>query len=291
MGPQAELEATDPSMTFPELTSLVAPTASGGAVAGARLCPNCSTMVAPNFKFCPTCGTTVDAAPQVARITGSGLPASRSQLTPAPAGKLTLVRPDGTEGGQHELVEGENQIGRSLGALFEADGYLSPVHAEMVLNAAGLVLRDANSLNGVYVKLTDEEEIYDGDVFRIGQELMRFDGIPGPQPLDDGTEILGSPNPGYWGRLAVIVGRDQDGWAFPLFGDAVIMGRERGDITFPEDGYVSGTHARVSMRDGRYYLSDLNSSNGTFLRIRGEKVIRSGSLVLMGQQLFRVAYQ
>ena len=148
-----------------------------------------------------------------------------------------------------------------------------------------------NSLNGVYVKLTDEEEIYDGDVFRIGQELMRFDAIPAPQPLDDGTEILGSPNPGYWGRLAVIVGQEQDGSAFPLFGDAVVLGRERGDLVFPEDGYVSGTHARVAMRDGRYYLSDLNSSNGTFLRIRGERVIRSGSLVLMGQQLFRVAYQ
>ena len=64
-------------------------------------------------------------------------------------------------------------------------------------------------------------------------------------PLDDGTDVMGSPNPGYWGRLALIVGRDQDGSAFPLFGDAVTLGRERGDILFPEDGYVSGQHARV----------------------------------------------
>jgi pSer/pThr/pTyr-binding forkhead associated (FHA) protein len=119
---------------------------------------------------------------------------------------------------------------------------------------------------------------------------LRFDEIPAPVPLDDGTDIMGSPNPGYWGRLALIVGRDHDGSAFPLFGDAVTLGRERGDILFPEDGYVSGQHARVAIRNGRFYLSDLGSSNGTFLRVRGERSLPSGSAILMGQQLFRITY-
>jgi pSer/pThr/pTyr-binding forkhead associated (FHA) protein len=152
------------------------------------------------------------------------------------------------------------------------------------------VVRDAGSLNGVFFRIVQEEEIFDGDVLRVGQELLRFDAIPPAQPLEDGTDILGSPNPGFWGRLAVMVARDQDGSAFPLLGDAVILGRERGDIMFPEDGYVSGSHARLSMRDGRFWLSDLNSSNGTFLKIRGERLVPSGGYVLMGQQLFRVAY-
>jgi len=153
------------------------------------------------------------------------------------------------------------------------------------------VVRDAGSLNGVFVKLTVEEELIDGDIFRIGQELLRFDEIRAPETLEDGTEVLGSPNPGYWGRLAVIVGRDQDGSAFPLFGDAVVLGRERGDLVFPEDGYVSGTHARVAFRDGRYFLCDMNSSNGTFLRLREERIMPSGGFVLMGQQLFRIVFQ
>ena len=111
--------------------------------------------------------------------------------------------------------------------------------------------------------------------------------------MEDGTEVLGSPNPGYWGRLAIIVGKELDGSAFPLFGDAVVMGRERGDLVFPEDGYVSGTHARVSFREGRYFLSDLNRTargTETFIRIHGERVVPSGTFLLMGQQLFRVAY-
>jgi hypothetical protein len=38
-------------------------------------------------------------------------------------------------------------------------------------------------------------------------------------------------------------------------------------------------------------LTDLGSSNGTFLRVREARLVPTGSLLLMGQQLFRVAYQ
>ena len=146
------------------------------------------------------------------------------------------------------------------------------------------------SLNGIFVKLSDEEELVDGDVFRIGQELLRFDEIAPPVPLDDGTDIMGSPNPGYWGRLALIVGKDQDGSAFPLFGDSVTLGRERGDILFPEDGYVSGQHARVVLRDGTL-LPRRPRQLQRHLRPRARRARRpDGGSVLMGQQLFRINY-
>lgn len=253
---------------------------ASGRLSSARMCPTCGHAVPAEFAFCGQCGARLDINPEGRVATPAG----------AVRGQLVLIRPDGTEGGVHPLVEGENVIGRGLGSLFDADGYLSPRHAEIVLNAAGVVVRDTGSLNGVYVKLTAPEELVDGDVFRIGQELLRFDEIAPPVPLDDGTDIMGSPNPGYWGRLALIVGRDQDGSAFPLFGDSVTLGRERGDILFPEDGYVSGQHARVSLRDGRFFLEDLNSSNGTFVRIRGERAVGAGAAILMGQQLFRISF-
>jgi len=264
-----------------------------GKMTAARLCPTCGNAVPAEFSFCGQCGSRLDAK-SGAVSTGAPAPSATQKSGPSSSsavhGRLILIRPDGTEGGVHPLDEGENVIGRGMGPLFDADGYLSPRHAEIVLNAAGVVVRDTGSLNGVFVKLTDEEPIVDGDVFRIGQELLRFDEIPAPVPLDDGTDIMGSPNPGYWGRLALIVGRDHDGSAFPLFGDAVTLGRERGDILFPEDGYVSGSHARVSMRNNRFYLADLGSSNGTFLRVRGERSLPTGSAILMGQQLFRITY-
>ena len=246
-----------------------APTAAPTAVTS---CFSCNAAVPEGYRFCPNCG------------------ADQQRSAPTTGGQLVLIRPDGTDGGTHPLMVGENAIGRAAGLLFEADGYLSPHHAELELGAAGLIVRDANSRNGVFVKVQHEEEIFDGDVFRIGQELLRFDVIPAPQLLEDGTEILGSPNPGYWGRLAIIIGADQEGSAFPLNADSIQLGRERGDILFPEDGYVSGSHAKVSLRDGSAWLEDLGSSNGTFLQIRGELQVAAGSFLLMGQQLFRVEY-
>ncbi|MGB8299137.1 MAG: FHA domain-containing protein [Polyangia bacterium] len=263
------------------------------AASGPTLCPRCGNPVSAGFAFCGACGHRMK--PAAGAVVEAALQQAAA-LAPEPVkvtvrGQLTLIRPDGTEGGSHPLHQGENLVGRGQGHLFDADPYLSPRHAEFVLTDAGLEVRDLRSLNGVFVKLTQEEPLESGDTLRIGQELLRFDTISPPAPLEDGTEIIGTPNPGYWGRLSVIVGRDVDGPAFPLFDETVVLGRERGDILFPEDGYVSGTHAQITLRDGRVYLTDLGSSNGTFLRVRDSRPVPSGSLLLMGQQLFRVAHQ
>jgi pSer/pThr/pTyr-binding forkhead associated (FHA) protein len=205
-----------------------------------------------------------------------------------PRATLTLIRPDGSEGGTFPLRDGDNRLGRDHGAIFENDGYLSPTHCELIVIGSGAVVRDLESLNGVFVRMTGEEEIQPGQVIRMGQELLRFDLIEPPTPLEDGTEVMGSPNPGYWGKITVIIGNQVDGSAYPLLGDSVTMGRERGDINFPDDGYVSGLHARVSLRDGRVFLADLGSSNGTFIKVNGERSVGNESFVLLGQQLFRL---
>jgi pSer/pThr/pTyr-binding forkhead associated (FHA) protein len=259
-------------------------------------CPTCGKAVQPGFAFCGSCGTRLAKAPSTQ---GAALGVQKTMygagMAPAPVaaprGRLVLIRPDGTEGGTHPLHDGETLIGRGQGALFEADAYLSPRHAEFMAGPSGLTVRDLRSLNGVFLKISGDEALESGDIFRLGQELLRFEVISPPQPLEDGTEIMGTPNPGFWGRLSVIVGRDVDGSAFPLFGDAIVLGRERGDILFPEDGYVSGTHARISLVEGQVILSDLGSSNGTFLRLRHERTIPNGSFILMGQQLFRVEFR
>jgi pSer/pThr/pTyr-binding forkhead associated (FHA) protein len=265
--------------------------AGAGAAGGVRQCPQCNNDVPPNFRFCGACGFRMDDASGPAAMPGGAPRATANQfeqVRPTPKSTLTLIRPDGSEGGVHELKTGENKIGRTLGAVFENDGYLSPMHAEMVVNAAGAVVRDLDSLNGVFVKMVDEEEIQSGQVLRIGQELLRFDLINPPEPAPDGTEVMGSPNPGYWGKVTVIVGREVDGSAYPLLGESVTMGRERGEINFPDDGYVSGLHARITTRDGRVFLTDLGSSNGTFIKVQGERSLRNESFVLLGQQLFRL---
>jgi pSer/pThr/pTyr-binding forkhead associated (FHA) protein len=166
---------------------------------------------------------------------------------------------------------------------------LSPVHATFSLNASSSNVKDENSLNGVYVKLKRDVpvKLTDGDVFRIGQELIRFDAVSGPQFVQ-GVEPMGSPNPGYVGRLSLVIGRESTANSYPVPPDGMHMGRERGDVIFPEDGYVSGLHCRVHYDGTSCVLTDVGSSNGTFLRVRGSRAVITGDLLLMGQQLFRI---
>ena len=259
-----------------------------------RRCPSCGSDVPTTFRFCGTCGFRMDegsapnpmpTGPAMGAPVGAAMPMpQRSRLS------MTLIRPDGSEGGTHDLRPGENKLGRNFGPVFENDGYLSPVHASLEIRGQTAIVRDLDSLNGVFVKMTQEEELQSGQIIRIGQELLRYELIPAPEPTADGTELMGSPNPGYWGKLTVIIGRDVTGAAFPLLGDSCTLGRERGEINFPDDGYVSGLHARVSLRDGRVYLSDLGSSNGTFVKVNGERAVGHDSYVLLGQQLFRLNF-
>jgi hypothetical protein len=284
-----------PPMSSPGIGVGPAPGAAGPGVQSPRKCSQCGADVPPNFRFCGVCGFNIaessspNAAPPAHAAGGPhAAPAAQERSAPQPQAVLTLIRPDGSEGGKHALHPGENKLGRNHGPIFENDGYLSPEHATLLINGKQVVIRDLDSLNGVFIRMTEEEEIQAGQVIRIGQELLRFDLIEPPAPLEDGTEVMGSPNPGYWGKVTVIIGNGVDGSAYPLLGDSVALGRERGDINFPDDGYVSGLHARMSCRDGRVYLADMGSSNGTFLRVRGERRLANDSYVLLGQQLFKL---
>jgi len=246
-------------------------------------CSNCATPNPAAFVFCGNCGNRLKVASQSTMYYGKSQEEDEETW-----GKLFLIRPDGTEGGFHPLKDKEVIIGRNAGALFENDGYLSPEHARLEFEDDTLILGDMGSLNGVFIKITREEVVQAGDIFRIGQELLRFDPIWDPEAMDDGTQIMGSPNPGYWGRLSLISGPGVDGNAFPLMGDEMILGRERGDILFPDDGYISGAHAKIMSVDDGFVLADLESSNGTFLKLNEPREVPTKTFILLGQQLFRI---
>lgn len=288
-----------------------------------RKCPNCATENPMQFKFCGACGarmdepTTVGPAPQppapspIAPAPQAPQPSLglHPQSPPAPEApartmfmdasqrpavtrtavvRLVLLRDDGSEGGVLVIEGGPEAIGRSHGPPFDTDAYLDPHHAEFNATPEGLQVHDLGSLNGIYLKLDGRADLQDRDMFRVGQELMFYEDLPEPAPTDEGTEIMGSPNPGYWGRVSVMVSPDRAIAGFPLQNEGITIGRENGDITFPDDGYVSGTHCRVVGDETGVFLEDLGSSNGTYMRVRDGQIVPPGRLILVGQQLFRV---
>ena len=57
-----------------------------------------------------------------------------------------------------------------------------------------------------------------------------------PPASPDGVERLGASPKGFAGRLALVTGRDTTGNAFLVPDVGMHMGRERGEVLFPEDG-------------------------------------------------------
>lgn len=218
-------------------------------------------------------------------------PVAPAHAGPAIAsGALVLIRSDGSEGDVVPLGGGVTVVGRNYGGVFGSDSFLSPEHAELSFEGSALVCRDLGSLNGVYLRLEPDVpvELMDGTVFRIGQEILLFEVLR-PEPTSD-VEVMGSPDPGFLGRIRLVIGREAFGNSYCVPPGGMHLGRERGDVIFPDDGYVSGLHCHIHSEGGHIYLTDVGSSNGTFVRLSGEGIIPSGSLVLMGQQLFRADY-
>ena len=75
---------------------------------------------------------------------------------------------------------------------------------------------------------------------------------------------------------------------FPLRTGDNLVGRLSGEVTFPQDGYVSSRHATITVHGGEISVKDLGSANGTFARIGGSAPLVNGDLLLVGEQILRV---
>jgi pSer/pThr/pTyr-binding forkhead associated (FHA) protein len=240
------------------------------------VCAGCGAQNDVHHKFCPSCGI------KLARTTQPGRGTSRS--------RLTALNADGSEGTVFPLGSQTTTVGREAGGILAADPFMSPGHASFTPQEQGVQVKDEDSLNGVFRKLAVDQRypLHPGQVFRIGQELIRFEPLEPRGPDELGIEAMGAPLEGYVGRIAMVLSRSKTGTAFPVPETGLNLGRERGEVLFADDGYVSGLHCRISYEDSQAYLADLGSSNGTFVRVNGVETFENGEVLLMGQQLFRI---
>jgi pSer/pThr/pTyr-binding forkhead associated (FHA) protein len=68
---------------------------------------------------------------------------------------------------------------------------------------------------------------------------------------------------------------------------ATTIGRQEGDIRFPEDAFLSPLHAKVSWEEDRLEVRDLGSRNGTWVFLEAPYRLVDGDLVLIGSQVIR----
>jgi pSer/pThr/pTyr-binding forkhead associated (FHA) protein len=87
--------------------------------------------------------------------------------------------------------------------------------------------------------------------------------------------------------LVVIAQDGTPGAEHPIVGAEVSIGRAEGSVSLAADPYVSPHHMKITRNSGRFFVRDLESVNGVYLRLRGPEPLRHGDLVLMGLEVLR----
>lgn len=139
---------------------------------------------------------------------------------------------------------------------------------------------------------------------RVGPRPGGAQGTPNPG-------AIGAPQPGqksgrstlFFGgavqsaraKLTLIRGDGEDGVSFTLAGQEHLAGRGECPISFPDDPFLSPTHAnflyRASAQRGQpadLVVRDEGSLNGIFVRIQGQVTLVPGATVLIGEQVLTV---
>ncbi len=126
---------------------------------------------------------------------------------------------------------------------------------------------------------------------RIVNRRLRTARAPRPTPTSP------APPPAPTGRPAPFPRRDTPrrlvvtagplrGTTLPLTSSAILIGRAPSCTLVLDDDYSSSRHARIFSQDGRWYVEDLGSTNGTFVgrdRVTEPTPVPIGAQVRVGQ--------
>jgi pSer/pThr/pTyr-binding forkhead associated (FHA) protein len=291
--------------------------ASVSATPNARIvCSRCNGASDPTMVYCQFCGANLHPPgaaaaagaqePQREIIQAEGrvtsaeaiplwTPAAQGSGTDA-SGRLVTVARDGAEGATYPLTGETIDVGREEGnVLLREDAYISPRHLRLTRRDGTWHAQDLGSVNGVYLRVRKAHVLMDGDLLLVGLQVLRFEAVKdaeqgfGPA-TQHGTLLFGSPLLPRYGRLCERTVEGVTRNVFYLHRDETIIGRESGDIVFTDDPFMSRRHASIRLDVGTttLTLTDLASSNGTYVAMRGQVALSHGDFLRLGQHLFRV---
>lgn len=220
---------------------------------------------------------------------------SRRGVGAGPAwGTAVLVNRDGSDGERFSLGGEHAEIGRAGSTIaFEQDRFLARSHARIEKSSEGVRVVSLDPLNGVFRKLELPVDLDDGSVLLVGREVLRFELVDADEraaePLvQHGVALFGSPPRAPWGRLCELLPSGGVRDVRHLNNEEVVIGREEGELVFRDDAFMSRRHAALTWDGQRARLTDLGSSNGTFVRLGTSTPLRHNDHLRMGDQLFRI---
>src|SRR5450432_3092853 len=197
-------------------------------------------------------------------------------------GSLTILGPD-DQRLEYLLSKGDITLGRAAASdIVLADHRASRTHARLECSAAGCVVVDAGSANGLKIngRPAVRAELASGDRITIGATTLLFKrdvGQSGGSPDDELTRIDSQAeleatlcSDGVVSRIGeshgprlVIVTRNRV-WEAALDVDSLSIGRTPGNDVVIDSPRASRRHARIERSGGGFLIRDLNSDNGTW---------------------------
>lgn len=243
-------------------------------------CSVCKTFNPTGVMFCVDCGLIFDRA----------LP---DDAFGAPVVKLPMIVD--ANGKEQPVRPGESIVGREADVSI-VDGRVSRRHAKLTNQHGQITLEDLGSTNGTKVDgaaLTAGEKrvLKGGETISLGGVEVRL-AMPG-ETGGNVTQVFASNKtaaiaaaPRKETAPAILIGPEGEK---PLRAGVSTFGRKADNDFQVPDSYVSGKHGQIEVTEHGVYLTDLGSSNGTFLNgaklapnmrteISPDDTIRLGSL-------------
>ena len=227
-----------------------------------------------NLEFYPADGAPKDESsgllpiPGVSAETMSAPPAMES-----PRAYLVSILPDDTEGERFPLKSaGFTSIGRKdCDISFPNDTTLSDQHASITTSPEGYFLRDDGSRYGIFLKLRpmQPKELAAGDVVQLGRQFLVVSSENGKHFL-----LHYDANGKFTNRYQL-----QEG--------AIELGKIASIVLDANDATLSRRHLSATLQAGKISIQDLDSRNGTYLKVRNLVQLEAGDQFYAGQRIFK----
>jgi len=219
---------------------------------------------------------------------------SSSKALAVPRFKLLRVLKDGSIGDQYKLKDDKLEVGRLRGDVqFPEDEKMAPSHARFSVEKDQLFIEDISGVSSVFIGLIATYTMRDGDIVRMGEQLFRFrekveavaNAAARGTTITDLSAAMDEPV-----AELIFVGPDflDTPARLPLNEEEISFGRSRGTYVFPEDPFMSRAHCKIYHRGEDFFVEDLGSRNGTFIKVRGKAPVPNGATVLVGSQVFKL---
>jgi len=195
---------------------------------------------------------------------------------------VRLLLPEG-ERRSFEVGRKQVTLGSGLDEVgLTGDPRVLEAEAEVYVRDGRLYVEPADDSTNVYVRMRDEERLSDGDVVLMGDVAATFAPLD-PVPVAEGANhALGGSSAVACGRLRFLRRDGSPGPAHDLPAGKTVVGRTDGHLNFPHDTRLSRRHVRFFASEDGVTVEDLDSRNGTYMRVRRRVALSVGDSLRVG---------